>query len=124
MVNNKPMKNTSTNKVSEHNPEQLDTIFFALSDATRRSFLERLKEGDASVSELANPVSMSLPAVSKHLKVLESAGLIERTKAGRVYSCRLNPAGMSSADEWLSHYREFWSNQLDSLAGYFENKRK
>ena len=99
----------------------LDATFAALSDATRRGILARLATGEASVTELAQPYDMSLPAVSKHLRVLESAGLVARSKDGRVHRCRLEAAPMKSAAAWIEHYRQFWETQLDSLQRFLEN---
>ena len=103
-----------------NNQQALDSTFAALSDATRR-ILARLASGEASVTELAKPYDMSLPAVSKHLRVLESAGLVARSKDGRVHRCRLEAAPMKSAADWIAHYRQFWEAQLDSLQRYLEN---
>jgi DNA-binding transcriptional ArsR family regulator len=100
----------------------LDSTFAALSDATRRGILARLaQQGQTSVSELAAPYKMSLPAVSKHLRVLEHAGLISRQKDGRVHRCRLRAEPMKDAAAWIEHYRQFWEAQLDSLARYLED---
>jgi DNA-binding transcriptional ArsR family regulator len=100
----------------------LDSTFAALSDATRRGILVRLaRQGETSVSELAAPYQMSLPAVSKHLRVLERAGLVSRQKDGRVHRCRLRAEPMKDATAWLEHYRQFWQAQLDSLARYLED---
>jgi DNA-binding transcriptional ArsR family regulator len=104
-----------------NNQQALDSTFAALSDATRRGILARLAGGEASVTELAKPYDMSLPAVSKHLRVLESAGLVARSKDGRVHRCRLEAAPMKSAADWIAHYRQFWEAQLDSLQRYLEN---
>jgi DNA-binding transcriptional ArsR family regulator len=107
--------------------QSLDSTFAALSDATRRGILARLAAGEISVSELAKPYDMSLPAVSKHLRVLESAGLLRRRKDGRVQRCNLVAGPMKSAAEWIEHYRRFWEAQLDSLARFLEdssNKEK
>jgi DNA-binding transcriptional ArsR family regulator len=104
-----------------NNQQALDSTFAALSDATRRGILARLASGEASVTELAKPYDMSLPAVSKHLRVLESAGLVARSKDGRVHRCRLEAAPMKSAADWIAHYRQFWEAQLDSLQRYLEN---
>jgi DNA-binding transcriptional ArsR family regulator len=98
----------------------LDATFAALSDPTRRGILARLAEGESSVSELAAPYEMSLPAVSKHLRVLESAGLIARQKDGRVHHCRFVADPMKNAAEWIERYRRFWEEQLDALALYLE----
>ncbi len=104
-------------KVSER---RLDATFAALSDATRRGILTRLAQGEASVSELAAPYRMSLPAVSKHLRVLEGARLIVRRKNGRVHRCRLAAQPMQHASRWIAQYRRFWENQFDALAAYLE----
>jgi DNA-binding transcriptional ArsR family regulator len=102
----------------------LDATFAALSDPTRRGILARLAEGETSVSELAAPYEMSLPAVSKHLRVLESAGLIARQKDGRVHHCRFVADPMKDAAEWIERYRRFWEQQLDALALYLEESSR
>ena len=107
-----------------NNQQALDSTFAALSHATRRGILARLAMGEASVTELAQPYDMSLPAVSKHLRVLESAGLVARSKNGRVHRCRLEAAPMKSAAAWIEYYRQFWETQLDSLQRYLENSSK
>ncbi|MEQ8283938.1 MAG: metalloregulator ArsR/SmtB family transcription factor [Parvibaculum sp.] len=95
----------------------LDRTFAALADPTRRALLARLEGEDAlSVSELARPFKMSLPAVMKHLDVLSDAGLIEKTKAGRTVTCKLNAGPMEEAMQWLIRYQRFWSGALDRLA--------
>jgi DNA-binding transcriptional ArsR family regulator len=100
----------------------LDSTFAALSDATRRGILARLAHrGEMSVSDLAAPYQMSLPAVSKHLRVLQNAGLVSRQKDGRVHRCRLRAEPMKDAAAWIEHYRQFWEAQLDSLARYLED---
>jgi DNA-binding transcriptional ArsR family regulator len=99
----------------------LDRLFGALSDPTRRAILERLAAAEAlSVSELAQPLPMSLPAVMKHLDVLEGAGLIARRKTGRSVACRLTAAPMEDAMGWLARYQRFWSESLDRLAAALE----
>ncbi|MCG8353396.1 MAG: metalloregulator ArsR/SmtB family transcription factor [Chloroflexales bacterium] len=103
-------------------PETLDEVFAALSDPTRRAILDRLALGEAAVTELAAPFAMSLPAVSKHLRVLESAGLIVREKRGRVYHCRLQPMSMQQAATWLDRYRQFWEGQFDALDKYLKER--
>lgn len=100
------------------NNDTLDSIFSALADGTRRQVLADLERGTASVSELARPHAMSLPAFMKHLRVLEDAGLIARAKDGRVVSCTLSPEPMRAASDWLARYEKFWNGQLDSLARY------
>ena len=96
----------------------LDAVFSALADPTRRAILARLADGTRRVTDLAQPFEMSLPAVSKHLRVLEQAGLIGRTVRGRVHHCRLEAAAMKNAADWLEVYRRFWEQRLDSLAEY------
>ena len=98
----------------------LDATFGALADATRLGILAKLGEGEASVSELAAPYEMSLPAVSKHLRVLETAGLVKRRKDGRVQRCQLIAQPMKNAVDWIEQYRQFWDAQFDSLARYLE----
>lgn len=96
----------------------LDATFGALSDPTRRAILARLAQGEAMVTELAEPFRMSLPAISKHLRVLESAGLLEREIDGRVHRCRLAAAPMKNAVAWIAPYRAFWEKQFDALETY------
>lgn len=101
----------------------LDRTFFALADPTRRALLAQLSHvEDLSVSALAKPLPISLPAVMKHLDVLSEAGLITRSKTGRTVSCRLNAAPMRAAMDWLEHYQRFWSESLDRLAELLEQK--
>jgi len=100
--------------------QQLDLIFRALGDQTRRALLARLMEQSAMVTELAQPFAMSLPAVSRHIRVLESAGLIRRAIDGRVHHCSLSAEPLKNIEAWLRHYRRFWENTLDSLAHYVE----
>ena len=100
--------------------ERLDAIFAALSDPTRRSILERLAQGDATGSELAQPFSISVPAISKHLRVLEHTNLIVHRKEGRTHRFRLSAGPMGEASAWLEHYRRFWVSQLDSLDSYLQ----
>jgi len=97
---------------------QLDRTFAALSDPTRRAIVERLADGEASVTELAAPFAMSLPAVSKHLKVLEKAGLISRGRKAQWRPCRLEPEPLKEASEWLEEYRRLWEERLDRLDEY------
>ncbi|MBM3646410.1 MAG: helix-turn-helix transcriptional regulator [Alphaproteobacteria bacterium] len=99
----------------------LDRTFAALADPTRRALLARLDEEERlSVSELARPFPVSLPAIMKHLDVLSDAGLIERHKTGRVVTCRLKAAPMEQAMNWLARYQHYWTEQLDRLAAYLE----
>lgn len=104
------------NRMVKHYSEQLDRTFFAISDPTRRAIIGNLAaKGTCSVLELAEPFNMSLPAISKHLKLLENANLITREVKGRVHYLRLSAEPMSEANEWLSNYSKFWINRLDSL---------
>ena len=103
----------------KHNT-QLDLTFSALADPTRRAILSRLAEGDVSVGELAKPFEMSLPAVSKHLRVLERSGLLVQDPQGRVRRCKLRAGPMREAAEWVQRYRRFWTRQLDALAEFVE----
>jgi DNA-binding transcriptional ArsR family regulator len=97
------------------NALQLDTTFAALADPTRRAILSRLSHGDATVTELAAPFSISLPAISKHLKVLESAGLITRGREAQWRPCRLQASPLKEAAEWIGGYRLFWEESYDRL---------
>src|SRR5271163_5178213 len=94
---------------------ELTPIFHALSDATRRSMLLELASGERTVGQLAQPFAMSLAAASKHIKVLEGAGLIQREVRGRAHLCRLDPGPLESAHEWLSFYERFWTDRLNML---------
>ena len=98
--------------------DPLAATFAALADPTRRAILERLAQGEASVNELAQPFAVSLPAISKQLRVLQRAGLLVQGKEGRVRRCRLEAAPMKDALQWLDRYRRYWEQQLDSLADY------
>lgn len=104
-----------------HAEDQLDRVFSALSDRTRRALLQRLAAGPAVISELARPFDMSLPAVSKHLRVLESAGLVSRRKDGRVHRCTLSAEPLRDVAGWVSYYEAFWDGTLASLANHLEN---
>jgi DNA-binding transcriptional ArsR family regulator len=99
-------------------PDRLSTTFSALADPTRRAILARLVAGEVSVTELAEPFAMSLPAVSKHLKVLERAGLIKRSREAQWRPCRLDAGPLKDAADWLEHYRHFWEENLDRLDEY------
>jgi DNA-binding transcriptional ArsR family regulator len=98
--------------------DPLSTTFSALADPTRRAILARLASGEASVTELAEPFDMTLPAVSKHLKVLERAGLIARNREAQWRRCRLDAAPLRTVSDWLEHYREFWEQRFDRLEAY------
>lgn len=99
-------------------------IFHALADGTRRAIIARLADGPNIVTELAEPFQMSLPAVSKHVKVLESAGLVARTVDGRIHRCALVAEPLYEADRWIGCYRAFWEDTLGALAHYVEKKKK
>jgi DNA-binding transcriptional ArsR family regulator len=99
-------------------PDHLSTTFAALADPTRRAILARLSEGEASVGELAAPFDMSLPAISKHLGVLERARLIRRRKDAQWRRCALQPDGLRAAADWIGQYERFWTESLDRLAKY------
>ena len=103
---------------------QLDATFSALADPTRRAILARLASGETSVSELAEPFDMSMPAISKHLKVLQRAGLIERGREAQWRPCRLAPAPLKDASDWLEHYRRFWEESFDRLEDYLRELQK
>ena len=98
--------------------QDLSRTFAALADPTRRSILRELAAGESTVSRLAEPFSMSLPAVSKHLSVLEEAGLVDREKVGREYRCRLLAGPLREAMEWITFYKGFWQDQLDSMEDF------
>ena len=100
--------------------DPLSTKFAALADPTRRAILARLALGETSVTELAEPFAMSMPAVSKHLKVLEHAGLVTRGRAAQWRPCRIEPAALREVDEWLETYRRFWEASLDRLEIYLD----
>ena len=99
----------------EHDSPRLDLVFRALGDATRRGMLARLALGEKSIGELAEPFAMSFAGASKHVKVLEEAGLVRREVRGRSHICRLEPGPLASADQWLRHYEQFWTGRLDAL---------
>jgi DNA-binding transcriptional ArsR family regulator len=110
------------NHMVNYLPARLDTVFGALADPTRRAILASLAGGEASVSELARPHRMSLPAIMKHLRALERAGLVAQDKRGRVRHCRLVAAPLREANEWLVQYRLFWEGRLDSLERYLSEQ--
>jgi len=105
-------------------PDTLSATFAALADPTRRAILARLTLGETSVGDLAEPFAMSLPAVSKHLKVLERAGLITRGREAQWRPCRLKADPMKDAAAWLEHYHRFWDERLDRLDGYLQQLQK
>lgn len=104
--------------------DDLSAKFAALADPTRRAILARLTEGEASVNDLAQPFDMSLAAVSKHLKVLEKAGLITRGKEAQWRPARLEPMGLKGMTEWLEHYRRYWESSFDRLDAYLNKIQK
>jgi DNA-binding transcriptional ArsR family regulator len=97
---------------------QLDHAFSALADPTRRAIMARLAQGEASVGELARPFDMALPSLMKHIRVLETGGLVESEKQGRVRTCRLKPSGMKGVESWLAEQRAIWEARLDRLEAY------
>jgi DNA-binding transcriptional ArsR family regulator len=105
-------------------PDRLSTTFAALADPTRRAILARLVSGKVSVTELAEPFEMSLPAVSKHLKVLERAGLIARGREAQWRPCRLEAGPLKDAADWLEHYRRFWEQSFDRLDDYLRELQR
>jgi len=111
------MKNTLSNT-------HLDLVFKALSDQTRRAQLDRLIQGPASISELAAPFSMSLPAASKHIKVLQKAKLINCKKNGRVHICEIEPTAFVELDRWMATHRQFWNDKLDQLETFLQEEPK
>lgn len=96
--------------------DRLDLVFGALSDRTRRALLTRLERAPGTITQLAEPFEMSFPAVSKHVRVLERAGLVRRTVDGNMHVCALDAAALEDADRWIAHYRVFWRHTLDALA--------
>ena len=110
--------------MAEAGADFLDRAFAALADPTRRAILARLALGEAGVTELAEPFHMSLPAVSKHLKVLERAGLITRTREAQWRYCRLEPAPLKHVAEWVGDYKRFWEESYERLDEYLEDLKK
>ncbi|HET7710402.1 MAG TPA: metalloregulator ArsR/SmtB family transcription factor [Thermoanaerobaculia bacterium] len=106
------------------NNDPLSSTFGALADPTRRAILARLVEGEASVTELAEPFDMSLPAISKHLKVLEHAGLISRGRDAQWRPCRLDAGPLREVDAWIGRYRRFWEESFDRLDAYLQELKK
>ena len=100
--------------------DQLSATLAAIADPTRRAIVSRLAEGESSIKSLSSPFNMTLPAVSKHVRVLEEAGLVIREKRGRVHYCRLNAGPLRDAASWLVFYQKFWDAKLDSLANFLE----
>ncbi|HUS30677.1 MAG TPA: metalloregulator ArsR/SmtB family transcription factor [Kofleriaceae bacterium] len=102
----------------------LDTTFSAISDPTRRAILDRLSRGPARVTDVAEPFAMSLAAVSKHIKVLEDAGLVRRAKNGREHTLELEAAPLREAAQWTSGYQQFWTERLDRLEAFFKQRKQ
>jgi DNA-binding transcriptional ArsR family regulator len=113
-----------TTRRDRHRDHQLDAIFGALADPTRRRILDRLTRGEATVGELAEPFDMTRPAISKHLDVLERAGLVHRIPDGRVNRCRFDGAPLSDAAALMERYRQYWNGELDALKTYLERETK
>jgi len=105
-------------KYSATKERELDMVFHALADPSRRVMVERLTRGPASVSELAEPLAMSLPAVVQHLQVLETSGLVRSEKVGRVRTCRIVPKTLTSAEQWITQRRSIWERRLDRLGDF------
>lgn len=112
------------NQMVKYSPNALNRTFAALADPTRRRILAHLAHGDRCVTDLARPHSMSLPAVSKHLRVLEKAGLLRRRRYGRVHEMQLEAKPLKQAAQWVEEYRKFWEGSLDRLAEYLEKTHK
>jgi DNA-binding transcriptional ArsR family regulator len=108
--------------VEYHQPAKLDQVFSALADPTRRAILQSLSRGPATVNKIAEPFPVSLNAISKHVMVLERAGLLRREIRGREHHCRINPRPLLEANQWLEHYRQFWELRLDELEVYVARK--
>ena len=108
----------------KYSPKTLNRTFAALADPTRRRILAHLTRGDRCVTDLAKPHSMSLPAISKHLRVLEKAGLLRRRRYGRVHEMKLEAKPLKQAARWVEEYRKFWEGSLDRLADYLEKTAK
>src|SRR5436190_19691414 len=108
----------------KYSPAALNQTFAALADPTRRRILAQLAQGDRCVTRLAKPYAMSLPAVSKHLRVLEKAGLLRRRRYGRVHEMQLEAKPLKEAAQWVEEYRKFWEESLDRLAAYLEKTGK
>ena len=112
------------NQMVNYSDSGLDTVFSALADPTRRAILARLARRESTVTELAEPFAISLPAVAKHLHVLEQAGLVKTEKEGRIRYCHLEPKPLREATAWLEHYRSFWEERLEALELHLLAKRK
>jgi DNA-binding transcriptional ArsR family regulator len=109
--------------LNQAEPEPLDRVFQALADPSRRVLVERLTRGPASVSELAEPLPMTLAAVLQHLRVLEVSGLVHTEKVGRTRTCRIEPAALRSAEQWIGERRTAWESRLDRLGEFLDDER-
>ena len=112
------------NRMVKYSPPTLNQTFAALADPTRRRILAHLARGERRVTDLARPHAMSLPAISKHLRVLEKAGLLRRRRYGRVHQMQLDAKPLKRAAQWVEEYRKFWEGSLDRLAEYLEKQNK
>ena len=112
------------NQMVKYSPRTLNQTFAALADPTRRRILAQLAHGDRRVTDLARPHAMSLPAISKHLRVLEKAGLLRRRRYGRVHQMQLDAKPLKQAAQWVEEYRKFWEGSLDRLAEYLEKQNQ
>ena len=112
------------NQMVKYSPRTLNQTFAALADPTRRRILAHLARGDRRVTDLARPHAMSLPAISKHLRVLEKAGLLRRRRYGRVHQMQLDAKPLKQAAQWVEEYRKFWEGSLDRLAEYLEKQNQ
>lgn len=112
------------NRMVKYSTKTLDRTFGALADPTRRRILAHLASGDRCVTDLAKPYAMSLPAISKHLRVLEKAGLLRRRRHGRVHEMKLVAQPLREAAQWVEEYRKFWEGSLDRLAAYLEKTKE
>src|SRR5690606_4991563 len=106
---------SNINQMVEHRAVPLDSVFHALADPTRRAMIQRLAQRERTVGELCEPFAMSLAGGSKHIKVLEGAGLVERRVAGRTHYCKLRASHLADAHRWLAHFERYWNTQLDAL---------
>ncbi|MGA9885768.1 MAG: metalloregulator ArsR/SmtB family transcription factor [Candidatus Acidiferrales bacterium] len=113
-----------TKRLNNVTPDSLSATFAALADPTRRAILARLSRGEASVTELAEPFAMSLPAVSKHLKVLKRAGLIARSREAQWRPCRIQARPLKNVADWVEHYRRFWTDSFDRLDEYLHDMKE
>ena len=102
---------------------ELNNVFFALADPTRRAIVGRLTQGPATVGALAEPFDISAPAISKHMKILDRAGLIDRSVVGREHHCSLHPQALKAAEDWLNFHREFWESRLDELDALLQQEQ-